>query len=165
MLSSVKAVSIQKGILIQWNSSRVRCNCLSSCLRLKIFWFLIPHIAYWYQYACRGVVLMQFQLPRMEISCKESCHVKHVPLCRNIAGSYREFQSRSQWPVFGSLCSWLVGTVILCYYSLEFTTLKLQIPHHLFPAFCSADGSHIAPSSRSSFYTVPCFKTRETGKE
>lgn len=134
-------------------------------LRLMTFWFLIPHIAYWCQCACREVILMQFQLPRMEISCKESCRVKRVPLCRNIAGGYRELQGRSQWPVFGSLCSRLVGTVILCYYSLEFTTLKLQIPHVLFPASCSADRSHRAPSSRTFLYTVTCFKAEETGKE
>ena len=127
-----------------------------------VFWFLIPHIAYWCQCACREVILMQFQLPRMEISCKESCHGKCVPPCRNIAGSYCELQGRSQWPVFGSLCSWLVGTVILCYYSLEFTTLKLQFPHGLFPSFCSVDRLHNASSCRPSFYTVTCFKAKET---
>lgn len=108
---------------------------------------------------------MQFQLPRMEISCKEGCLAKHVPLCRNIAGSYSELQGRSQWPGFGSLCNWLMGTVILRYYSLEFTTLKLQIPHGLFPAFYSKDRSHIAASSRLAFYKIICFRDEETGKK
>jgi len=96
----------------------------------------------------------------MAISCKENCGAERVPLCRNIAGTYWELQGGSQWPVFSFLCGWLVGTAILCFFPLEFATLKF--PATSWPISCSLLSGQIAhsPSSLSCFYNVIILKQR-----